>query len=79
MEYKPSMTEKEFLHLTTGDFPVVKPVVKKIARICQECKKPIIRGHKFMTWGEKPDIHYQHRDCKHPDEYPWQVAFRQRY
>lgn len=56
------------------------PVVNPITRICRKCEKPIRRDHKYIRWHTDTGVlQYEHRDCKHPDEYPWQVAFRQRH
>lgn len=54
------------IHYTFG------PVVKKAVRICEECGNKIRPHHKYTRWGNKPNVHYKHRDCNHPDEYPRQ-------
>lgn len=42
------------------------PTLWKPARICAECTRPILKGHKF-TFG--PDSRVRHRNCAEPDAY----------
>lgn len=42
-----------------------KPFTPEPAKVCSECKLPILRGHKFTFQGGL----LRHRHCKWPDSY----------